>query len=247
MPYARRRTYGYRPRRRRYTRSSNYRQTTRIVRREITREVRKTHPLQWCDILFDGGNVNTTPTMHSLVKNVLDNEIAAESWREWTKHSHSSDTPNALYQAKYMVSYCHYQLRFQQDVENIESSNTFRTLFYSYIDTLAENPAPLLDGTDIDSPPHTEYVKSMYFDRMRTLRAGTFESTAGVDEPEPTPGTAIIKGNKRLNNQFVFTYSDTANTSRVESGDIRWEAQSDSVGNGLQLYGFIRVYYRRMQ
>lgn len=241
------RTRSYRSRRYRpsYRRRPTVNKTVkRYVRRQIAVSERKENPLQWADILFTGGNVNTTPTMHSLVQAVLDQEIASESWRHWPKHSHSTKSPYAEYQGKYVISYIHYQLRFQQDEESMESTNSFRTLMYSHINTLAEDPTPLLDGTDIDSPPHTEYIRSMYFDRMRTVRPMQFVTQVAPEDPQPSVGTALLKGSKKPNHHFTFTYNESGNNSRVEEGDIRWEAQSDTIGDGLQLYGFIRVYYR---
>lgn len=242
MPYPRSR---YRTRRPTYRRRSTYPTKTikRIANTEIKRVQRTTHPLQWVDILFDGGNVNTTPTVHSLVDKVRLKEISLGAHRQWSSHTQNEAV---IYQGKYQISYVHYQLRFQQDVENIESSNTFRTIMYSYVHTMEEDPNALFNGTDIDSPPQTEYVKSMYWDRMRTLRAGSYDPY-NAEETDPTPGTAIIKGSKRLNSTFTFITNSSGTPNSTDAGDIRWEAQSDSIGNGLQLYGFMRIYYRRLQ
>jgi len=239
MVYSRRRTTY---RRRTYKRAPS-KPVKRFVRSAIKRQLNVTHPLQWVDLKFTGGNVNTTPTMHSFVDIVREKEISLGNQNLWSSHEQNGTT---IYQGKYVITYVHYQLRFQQDVENIESSNTFRTLMYSYLHTVEEDPAPLFSGTDIDSPPQTEYVKSMYFDRMRTLRAGSYDPF-DAEDTDPTPGTALIKGSKRLGNTFNFISNQSGAVNSTEENDIRWEAQSDSVGNGLQLFGFIRIYYRRLQ
>lgn len=233
------RPYSRRPR---SNKSSHYKFAQTIARREVAKNMRKVHPLQWTDIVFNGGNVNTAPTMHSLVKAVLDAESGNVT--NWSDHGTPGSSNGPTKQCNYLISYCHYQLRFQQDVENIESSNTFRTCLYSYIPTFAENPGPIFDGGNVDLPPATEYIRSMYFDRMKTLRAGSYDPL-NTDETDPTPGTALIKGNKRFNSKFKFI--EAGDEFYWEENDIRWEAISDSIGAGLQLYGFIRIYYRRLQ
>lgn len=240
MPYSRR-TYSRRPYRRNYRRKAPlYKAMRSIAKQEMRIEDRKDHPLQWTDILFTGGDVNTSPTMHSFGNAIRNFINSTNSYDEWPKHQRNGSYNTA--QANVYLTYIHYQLRFQQDVENIESSNTFRAYMYSHVDTYDENNVPISQGSDIDLPPNTEKIKSMYFDRMRTLRAGTFDQTAGVDEPEPTPGTALLKGKKKTNHKFTFMRDGTYTS--WDSGDVRFEAQSDTIGSGLQLYGFIRLYFR---
>ena len=244
MPYYRRRTTSYRRPYRRYTSRQQQLSTktvAKIAKREIRKEDMKDHPLQWADLKFTGGDVNTTPTMHSLVDLVRDQIESTSDYNNWARHLRLGET---VLQANYRISYIRIQLRFQQDTDNIESSNTFRTVLYSFVDTLSENNGAIFGGTDIDSPPDTEKVKSMFFDKMGTLRAGTYDPSS-TDEADPTPGTRIVKYSRRMNHNIVFTKIGST-TTQWDTGDLRWEAQSDTIGSGLQLYGFIRVYYRRL-
>lgn len=248
MPYSRRSTYRRPTYRKKYSyrpRAISTKTVQKIAKREIKREEMKTHPLQWVDYNFTGGNVNTSPTMHSLVNQVRQQIITTDGIVDaWPQHDQGTGGPTR--QATYKITGAHFQLRFQQDVENIESSNTFRTMFYSYIETLDENGAPIFQGRDIDQPPNTEYIRSVFFDKMRSLRAMSYDPQ-GTDEADPSPGTAIIKYTKKLNHQIKFVYNPSESIQLTwEENDLRWEAQSDTIGDGLQLYGFIRIYYRRM-
>jgi len=220
-------------------------QVKRIVRAEIRREDKKDHPLQWYDVLFTGEYIKTAPTLFSVDASIVNEIDAADSYTNWplrTQH-----TIGDYHQANAYITGINWQLRFQQNAEatNDVTTDTVRVVFYSHDDTYLEANNPIFDGADIDQPPMTDHVRSMYFDRILTLTAGYTEGEA--DDTQFVPGQRIIKGFKKLNHKLMLQENNDS-VAVMEGGDIRLEMQSDddsTIGH-VQVYGFLRVYYRIM-
>ena len=243
MPY-RKRSY-YTRRRPRYNRAStNSRYVKKIVRSEIRKDDRKDHPLQWVDITYTGNYIKTTPHVTSLSIPILAFIKDNEQWKSWTERMYSGA---ATYRTAtcYVTGY-NYQLRFQQNTSAEDpGQDTVRTLAYSVKDTNAYNPNGILAAGDIDLPPDTRGIGAMYHDRVLSLTAGMTETTG--DDSQFVPGQRIIKGYKKLYHRFDLRHQD--NDVVLDSDtDIVFEHQSDdnSVIGEVELYGFIRVYYRLM-
>lgn len=218
-------------------------QTKRLIRSEIRRNDRKDHPLQWHDIKWTGQYVSTTPLLISFgetLRNFFNDNALYNLWpiRE------IRGTTDTYRQANVYITGFAYQFRYQQNEQatTTVTTSTVRTLMYSLDDDYAENPGALLAGGDIDLPPLTSDVTTMYYDKLHTLKAGYTEGE--TDDTEFVPGQSIVKGFKKLNRKFVYQTGE--GVSHEEGGDIRVEHQSDdnSTIGEVQLYGFIRIYYR---
>lgn len=246
MPY-RRRTYRKRNYRKNPATKVSLAQAKRMIRHEIKKEDRKDHPLQWYDILFTGQYIKTTPLLTSIATAVATDIQGRDGYVSWPQRYDSTHPTNANYrQADVYITGLNWQLRYQQNEQASDvTTDTVRTLLYSFNDTYTENNDPILDGGDIDRPPRTEDVRSMYFDRVFNLKSQITETTA--DDSEFVPDTRILKGFKKLNHKFTMENRDTA-VAVTEGGDIRLEHQSDdnSVIGEVELYGFVRVYFRVM-
>lgn len=245
MPY-RRRTYK-KPAYKKRSNAPAQRAVVRTVRREIRREDLKDHPLQWKDVKWTGDYVKTTPSLLSFglaIENQID---ATGEWVSWPSR-YDSISAGSYHQANVHIMGYHYQLRFQQNAEAVDvTTNTVRDLFYSFDDTYSENGVAILNGGDIDMPPHTDNVRSMYSDKMRTLKAQITE--IGTDDSQMVEGQAILKGYKKLNHKLVMKTAIGGGTvTTIEGGDVRHEMQSDdnSIVGEVQVYGFVRIYYRIM-
>lgn len=232
MPY--RRNY----KRKTYARKAAVNKTVKsYVRSQVAKSEMKDHPLLWADIIFEGDSVSTSPDAYSLVSAFIQNAAirTANAWPATT-------TINGVQtrKAKIKLESAHYQLRYQNDTTDLFS--TARFLMYSTtsrIDSGATPIAnPILNGTNIDSPPDTSNILNMYFDKLRYVR------DLQADEDSEAPGTAIMKGNVRFGRTFNIDL-DQNDDWFVENNDIRYEHQSNSsTAPHPSLYGFIRVYGR---
>lgn len=217
----------------------------RIVRAEIRKEDRKDHPLQWYDVLFTGEYVKTAPYLLSIDASIVNEIDTADAYTNWplrTQH-----TIGDYRQANAYITGLNWQLRFQQNAEatNDVLTDTVRVVLYSYDDTYVESTTPIFDGADVDQPPRTDHVRSMFFDRVLTLTAGYTEGEA--DDTQFVPGQRILKGFKKLNHKLMLQAHED-DVFVLEGGDVRLEMQSDddsTIGH-VQVYGFVRVYYRVM-
>lgn len=65
-----------------------------------------------------------------------------------------------------------------------------------------------------------------------------------TDDSQFVPGFKIIKGYKKLYDKFTIEYRDSY--ILANGGDIRIEFQSDdnSIIGEVELYGYVRIYYR---
>lgn len=248
MPYARRR-YPYRSRARpRYSsrRKTNSYATKRYVKTEIRKDANKSHPLMWHDVKFTGEYIKTTPLLLSLGETLRNFMNTNSLYTQWPIREIRGST-DTYRQADVYITGFHYQLRFQQNEEATSdvTTSTVRVLWYSHDDTYAENPTPIMDGGDIDLPPETRDVTNMYMDRIRTLKAGYTEGEA--DDTQFVPGQSIVKGSKKVRRKLVYASGEGLN--QLEGGDIRLEMQSDdnSTIGEIQLYGFVRIYFRVME
>ena len=249
MPYSsyRRRRPAYRPKRR-YAPKPPISTTKRIVRAEIRKEDRKDYPLQWVDVKWTGNYIKTTPTLLSLSEAVKNEIEDRQSWTPWPLRRDSAAGQDYR-QADIFITGYNYQLRFQQNEEAATdvTTDTVRALMYSFNDTYQEDSGAILDGGDVDQPPRTEDLRSMYMDRLFTLRAGYTEGE--TDDSQFVPGYKILKGWKKLNNKFTIVHNESLSATIVtEGGDIRFEFQSDdnaTVGE-VELFGYVRIYYRVM-
>lgn len=241
MPY-RKRTY----RKKRVTPGQHNKNVRRVVRSELRKEDKKDHPLQWTDHLFTGEYVKTTPTLVSFGQLIRSEIIDNNLDEEWPARQQLGVTDR---EAKVHITGYNYQLRYQQ---NIDASgavlvDTVRSLFYTSEYTFNEYPTALLDGADIDQPPNTSTITSMHSDRLNTLKASITETDG--DDSQFVPGQAIVKGWKSIRKSLDFQKIGTGDVEVVNGGDIRFEAQSDdnSLVGEVQVYGFIRVYFRIME
>jgi len=211
------------------------------IKKEIKAEDKRSHPVDAFTAIFDGGNVNTTPDLKSFQEMVSfyieDNEL----------YKDMPETTNRLNEdiklCKIYLETVEYQLRYQQDAENIESSNTFRCYFYSYKYSYNEDPGAIAQGTDIDHPLERLNMGKLYMRKMATLRPGStgndYEGSVGV-----SPGTINYYGFIKIGKFINMEYNENTKAWTSTSPDYRFEQQSDTGGDGLQLYGYLRYVFR---
>lgn len=245
MPYTRSRTYRKRTYRKRT--SPNVAATKRLIRSELRKEDRKDHPLEWVDVIFDGNYISTSPNLLSFteaVKNELEDKEAYKSWPQ----RDDGATGHQYSQANIYLTGVNWQLRYQQNEQASDVTvDTVRTVMYSFNDTYPQNSNTIFGNGDIDRPPNTVDVRSMFMDKIFTLKSQVTETT--TDDTEFVPGFRILKGFKKLNHKFtqIHNYSLSASTV-IDGGDVRLEQQSgdNSLIGEVELFGFVRIYYRVM-
>lgn len=217
----------------------------KVIRQELKREDRKDHPLEWADFRFSGEYVKTTPLLLSF-NNILQNQIAAAGIAtNWPVRVKASG--DKYYEANVYVTGYNYQLRYQQNAQaESPTIDTVRELFYSFDETITEDGTAILSGADIDQPPNTKNLSRMYSDRVYTLRAAITETDG--DDSQFVAGQHISKGWKKLNHKFTVQATNASTVNVLEGGDIRLEMQSDdsSIIGEVQVYGFVRLYFRIM-
>jgi len=215
----------------------------RLVRSELKREDKKDHPLQWVDVKFTGNSISTTPFLFSVESAITNQIVINSSYQQWPVRYDSTNSEDYR-QCNVFVTGVNYQFRFKQnDAAGTDlATNVVRSIAYSLNDTYQENSQPILGGGDIDQPPRTEDVSSMYYDRLFTLKA-----QLGDADNESTPDQKIQKGSKKLYHKFVMEERGDS-VAVEEGGDIRFEFQSDDndVISDIEMFGFIRIYYRVM-
>jgi len=237
MPY--KKTYRKRPRKV----NPSDRKIKSIVRSEIKRDDKKDHPLQWVDILFTGDYIKTTPTVSSFTSAIQTFLYNSDSYKHWPLRR---DSPaNLSYrQANVYITGYNYQLRFQQNEQaTIVTTDSARALMYSFSDQYIEDATSVFQGGDIDKPPDTLKIERMYTDRMFSMKATITETT--TDDSQFVPGYKILKGWKKLNHKFMMEATADAVTTR-DGGDIRLDMIStdNSVVGNVELFGYVRVYFR---
>lgn len=216
-----------------------------MVRREIRRDNMKDHPLQWVDISLTGEYVKTTPLVHDFTTFIHDYIVDNELYNDWPSRLGEPGGSPYRHANVYFTGY-QYQFRYQQNAEYTGDvlTDSVRMLAYSLKEYQPPAFAGILDGGDIDQPPNTEDVLSMYKDQIITLRASYTEGEA--DDTQFVPGQRWIKGFKKLYlKQQIIYQADNIRT--LEGPSIYIEHQSDdasaTVGK-VQVYGFVRIYFR---
>lgn len=216
-----------------------------LVRSQIRKNERKDHPLQWIDVKWTGAYIKTSPELLSLGNAVANNIAANGAYSTWPLRYDSTNSDNYR-QANVFITGFNYQLRFAQNEQAADvTTDSVRCLMYALDDTYQENSTPILDNGDIDQPPRTDDVQTMYMDRVFNLKSQITETT--TDDDQFVPDTKIIKGFKKLYHKLVM--EERSDSVMVEEGgDIRFEFQSDdnSAVGEVELFGYVRIYYRVM-
>lgn len=204
----------------------------------------KMHPIQWLDVKFTGDYVKTTPVELSCGEALRNYFQDTAIWESWPVR-YDSTSSQTYRSANVLITGTAYQFRFQQNEQASTdiTTNSVRALYYSTNDTYAENPTAVLNGGDIDQPPRTEDIDSMFMDRVFTLKAAITEGVA--DDSQFVPGFKILKGFKKHSRKFVYE-EKASGVTHEEGGDIRYEFQSDdnaTIGE-VELFGYVRIYFR---
>lgn len=211
------------------------------VRTQVARAERKESPLMYADFKFTGDSVSTDPTAYSLLHKFIE-DCGLNTVEAWPVQVIDGEVWK---KARIKIESVHYQLRYQNDTTDLYS--TFRHLLYvsetGVDNTQATAPSPILDDADVDSPPDTSTLISMYADNIRYVR------DLQADEDSEAPGTAILKATKRIGHIFNVDYQATSSGPVwfVDSKNLLLELQSNSsTAPHPSMYGFVRIYGRIM-
>lgn len=238
MPYYKR-SY----RRKNYTNRRRYRK--RNMNKTIKKVIEKQHPVNYRDVTYGGNYVKTTPSIHSLGDYIKDYIDLADLFDN-APAVYDQQNNETIRKVRINLIGVAFQYRYQQNDSATEVfSDTVRMLMYKHNDTFDEDNNALMSGSDIDQPPNTINVNKIFMDRIFHLRAGLTETS--TDDNQFVPGTKIIKGYKKLNEYMTFQHQQTDDiTTYTEGGDIRFEHASDdnSVVGEVELYGYLRIYFR---
>lgn len=220
--------------------------TKKIVRKEVIRELKVTHPIQFYDIPMNN-TVTTTTTVLNLLDPILQNGGFLDSM-PYTNQIRNMLVGTGLAKntefRKVLISGVHFRFRFvasqasallNVDLFNcvrhtfIYSDSDYRTAISQYLNSCDG----MVDVRDVDRK---------YFDKTVILSQQAFQSN-GYSSPQQKFFQKFVKVNRTLK-----CFSDSTGTNwNTTKGDMLWEAVSDSsVPPSPSVIGIIRVYFRYM-
>lgn len=212
-------------------------QTRKIVREEIRKATKKNLPIQYVDWDWTGQSISTTPTSINFISKIATEAISNNGYVDWPKIE--VDGTVKYYRDFHILGV---NCQFRTENALADHIDSLRMLMFRAKADSASGSAnyQIMDGTDIDSPPNTERVQTIYKDKPYTVY-NKYDGTGIV-------GVHYIKFKRKVSMKFRLWYNSGASSWEVEDAYMGIEFQSDSSAAPHPLvYGYTRIYYKELE